>query len=225
VMGANALQHAGEQNLGRQQAQQQFLDNAEDAAAGPDGRPRSRLSSAGKAVMGANALQHAGEQNLGRQQAQQQFLDNAEDAAVDGGQVGRPSSRGRAAIRAALGVSALHGGAQASRNLSLRQSQFLDEAEELAEWSGPHAVTPGSVHSAITSIGHHVAHEANDWLSSNLYPHSRRPSVLSSVVPSLHPHQRPTLQASVVAARQVAEKMPLVANQDSIAAAIKALQL
>ena len=94
-----------------------------------------------------------------------------------------------------------------------------------AEWSGPHAVTPGSTHAAIASIGDHVHYKASDWLSSNLYSHSRQPSVLTSVVPSLHPHQRPMLQASVIAARQVAQKMPLVTNQDSIAAAIKALQL
>jgi hypothetical protein len=33
------------------------------------------------------------------------------------------------------------------------------------------------------------------------------------------------MQASLHAARQVAQKMPLLTNQDSIAAAIKALQL
>jgi hypothetical protein len=162
---------------------------------------------------------------LGRQQAQQQFLDDAEDASLGSIQGTRPASRGKIALRAALGASALQSGAQASLNLALRQSQFLDEAEANAQWSGPRAVTPGSTHSAITSIGNHIAYKADDWLSSNLYPHSRQPSVLSSVVPSLHPHQRPTMQASLHAARQVAQKMPLLTNQDSIAAAIKALQL
>ena len=221
-----SLKQSGQNNLSRLQVQQQFLDDAEDAAVGPDGRPRSRLSAAGKAVMGANALQQAGEQNLGRQQVQQQFLDDAEDAAVVGVGIGkRPVSRGKAALRAVIGASALQNGAQASLDLSSRHSQFLDDAEMLAEWSGPHPVTPGSTHSAIMSIGNHISHKADDWLSSNLYPHSRQASVMSSVVPSLHPHQRPTLQASVMAARQVAEQMPLVTNQTSIAAAIKALQL
>ena len=157
---------------------------------------------------------------------QQQFLDDAEDAAVVGVGIGkRPVSRGKAALRAVIGASSLQNGAQASLDLSSRHSQFLDDAEMLAEWSGPHPVTPGSTHSAIMSIGNHISHKADDWLSSNLYPHSRQASVMSSVVPSLHPHQRPTLQASVMAARQVAEQMPLVTNQTSIAAAIKALQL
>jgi hypothetical protein len=69
-------------------------------------------------------------------------------------------------------------------------------------------------HAAIASIGDHVHYKASDWLSSNLYSHLRQPSVLTSVVPSLHLHQRPMLQASVIAARQVAQKMPLVTNQE-----------
>jgi hypothetical protein len=176
-------------------------------------------------VMGANALQQGGEQNLGRQMEQQQFLDDAEDAAHGSMPGIRPVSRGKNALRAAIGAASLQSGAQASLDLALRQTQFLDEAETHAQWSGPRTVTPGSAHSAIASIGQHVAYKADDWLSANLYTHSRQPSVLSSAVPSLHPHQRPALQASVHAARQVAQKMPLVTNKDSIAAAIKSLQL
>jgi hypothetical protein len=151
--------------------------------------------------MGANALQQGGEHSLGRQQAQQQFLDDAEDAAT--------GTFPNHSLVAASDVQ--------------RPTKFLD-ADIISECRSQHPVSAGS-NASFDSLGRHVAHRTSDWLSSNLYSHSRQPSALSSVVPSLHPHQRPVVQASVIAAHRVAQKMPLITNQDSIAAAIKALQL